>query len=63
MTPRIEHASLYMRTTSRRIVPRSKIGSDHGTVTDDVPAGTLAVARGRQRVIEGWTRPVKAKKS
>ncbi|MCB2039076.1 MAG: bifunctional N-acetylglucosamine-1-phosphate uridyltransferase/glucosamine-1-phosphate acetyltransferase, partial [Ottowia sp.] len=33
------------------------------TITDDVPAGTLAVARGRQRVIEGWTRPVKAKKS
>ena len=33
------------------------------TITDDVPAGTLAVARGRQRVIEGWKRPVKAKKS
>ena len=32
------------------------------TITDDVPAGTLAVARGRQRVIEGWKRPVKAKK-
>ena len=32
------------------------------TITDDVPAGTLAVARGRQRVIEGCKRPVKAKK-
>ena len=29
------------------------------TVTKDVPAGTLAVARGKQAHIEGWKRPVK----
>jgi bifunctional UDP-N-acetylglucosamine pyrophosphorylase/glucosamine-1-phosphate N-acetyltransferase len=31
------------------------------TITQDVPAGQLAVARGRQAVIAGWTRPKKAK--
>jgi bifunctional UDP-N-acetylglucosamine pyrophosphorylase/glucosamine-1-phosphate N-acetyltransferase len=31
------------------------------TITGDVPAGTLAVGRGKQRNIEGWTRPVKGK--
>jgi bifunctional UDP-N-acetylglucosamine pyrophosphorylase/glucosamine-1-phosphate N-acetyltransferase len=29
------------------------------TITKDVPAGTLAVARGKQVAIEGWKRPVK----
>ncbi len=29
------------------------------TITQDVPAGRLAVARGRQTVIPGWTRPQK----
>ncbi len=29
------------------------------TITQDVPAGRLAVARGRQALIEGWTRPKK----
>ena len=33
------------------------------TVTDDVPAGRLAVARGRQALIEGWQRPKKAPKA
>ena len=33
------------------------------TITGDVAAGELAVARGRQRVIEGWRRPVKQKKA
>jgi bifunctional UDP-N-acetylglucosamine pyrophosphorylase/glucosamine-1-phosphate N-acetyltransferase len=32
------------------------------TITKDVPAGHLAVARGKQVAISGWTRPVKAKK-
>lgn len=32
------------------------------TITEDVPPGRLAVARGRQALIEGWTRPQKAKK-
>ncbi len=32
------------------------------TISKDVPAGQLAVARGRQVVISGWSRPVKAKK-
>ena len=32
------------------------------TITKDVPAGQLAVARGRQAAIGGWSRPVKAKK-
>jgi bifunctional UDP-N-acetylglucosamine pyrophosphorylase / glucosamine-1-phosphate N-acetyltransferase len=32
------------------------------TITQDVPAGQLAVGRGRQAVITGWTRPKKAKK-
>lgn len=32
------------------------------TITRDVPAGQLAVARGRQTPVEGWQRPVKAKK-
>ena len=31
------------------------------TVAKDVPAGKLTVARPAQRVIEGWTRPVKQK--
>lgn len=31
------------------------------TITNDVPANNLAVARGRQRNIEGWKRPVKKK--
>jgi len=30
-------------------------------VTSDVPANNLAVARGRQRNIEGWQRPTKKK--
>jgi bifunctional UDP-N-acetylglucosamine pyrophosphorylase / glucosamine-1-phosphate N-acetyltransferase len=29
------------------------------TITKDVAAGSLAVARGRQMALEGWTRPVK----
>ncbi|HNB46152.1 MAG TPA: DapH/DapD/GlmU-related protein, partial [Burkholderiaceae bacterium] len=32
------------------------------TITKDVPAGQLAVARGRQACLNGWTRPVKAPK-
>ncbi|GGJ94794.1 bifunctional UDP-N-acetylglucosamine diphosphorylase/glucosamine-1-phosphate N-acetyltransferase GlmU [Pseudomonas matsuisoli] len=32
------------------------------TVTQDVPADTLAVGRARQRNIEGWARPTKTKK-
>ena len=32
------------------------------TITRDVPAGQLAVARGKQAAISGWSRPVKAKK-
>ena len=32
------------------------------TVTRDIPAGQLNVARGRQVAIPGWTRPVKPKK-
>ena len=32
------------------------------TITDDVPPGKLAVGRGRQALIEGWQRPVKAPK-
>ncbi|MBL8333167.1 MAG: bifunctional N-acetylglucosamine-1-phosphate uridyltransferase/glucosamine-1-phosphate acetyltransferase, partial [Rubrivivax sp.] len=32
------------------------------TITKPVPPGQLAVARGRQAVIGGWTRPQKAKK-
>ncbi|HLA30708.1 MAG TPA: DapH/DapD/GlmU-related protein, partial [Pseudomonas sp.] len=31
-------------------------------VTSDVPANTLAVARAKQRNIDGWKRPVKIKK-
>jgi len=31
------------------------------TITKDVPPGQLAVARGRQTVISGWTRPKKVK--
>ncbi len=31
-------------------------------VTSDVPANNLAVARGRQRNIEGWQRPTKKQK-
>ncbi|HEY4067783.1 MAG TPA: bifunctional UDP-N-acetylglucosamine diphosphorylase/glucosamine-1-phosphate N-acetyltransferase GlmU [Burkholderiaceae bacterium] len=33
------------------------------TITRDVPAGQLAVARARQAVIAGWTRPVKGPKA
>ena len=33
------------------------------TITQTVEAGQLAVARGRQRNIDGWKRPVKIKKS
>jgi bifunctional UDP-N-acetylglucosamine pyrophosphorylase/glucosamine-1-phosphate N-acetyltransferase len=32
------------------------------TITRDVPAGQLVVARGRQTPVAGWQRPVKAKK-
>jgi bifunctional UDP-N-acetylglucosamine pyrophosphorylase/glucosamine-1-phosphate N-acetyltransferase len=32
------------------------------TITRDVPAGKLVVARGRQTPIEGWQRPAKTKK-
>jgi bifunctional UDP-N-acetylglucosamine pyrophosphorylase / glucosamine-1-phosphate N-acetyltransferase len=32
------------------------------TITQDVPAGELAVARGRQALIKGWKRPVKKKR-
>ncbi|MFF7707291.1 bifunctional UDP-N-acetylglucosamine diphosphorylase/glucosamine-1-phosphate N-acetyltransferase GlmU [Pseudomonas sp. NPDC007930] len=32
------------------------------TITQDVPAGQLGVARGRQRNVDGWKRPVKAPK-
>ena len=31
------------------------------TITQDVPADSLAVGRGKQRNIEGWKRPVKNK--
>ncbi|WKN22005.1 bifunctional UDP-N-acetylglucosamine diphosphorylase/glucosamine-1-phosphate N-acetyltransferase GlmU [Azotobacter vinelandii] len=31
-------------------------------ITEDVPAGNLALGRGRQRNIEGWQRPTKQKK-
>ncbi|WP_349617297.1 bifunctional UDP-N-acetylglucosamine diphosphorylase/glucosamine-1-phosphate N-acetyltransferase GlmU [Azotobacter salinestris] len=31
-------------------------------ITEDVPAGNLALGRGRQRNIEGWKRPTKQKK-
>jgi bifunctional UDP-N-acetylglucosamine pyrophosphorylase / glucosamine-1-phosphate N-acetyltransferase len=31
------------------------------TVSNDVPAGKLTVARARQTTIEGWIRPVKKK--
>ena len=31
------------------------------TITKDVPPGRLAVARGKQVLMEGWTRPVKLK--
>jgi len=31
------------------------------TITKDVPAGQLAVARGKQVTLAGWTRPVKKK--
>ncbi|MDH1071363.1 bifunctional UDP-N-acetylglucosamine diphosphorylase/glucosamine-1-phosphate N-acetyltransferase GlmU [Pseudomonas nitroreducens] len=33
------------------------------TITAEVPAGTLGVGRAKQRVIEGWKRPEKIKKS
>lgn len=33
------------------------------TVAADVPPGKLTIARARQTVIEGWTRPVKRKKT
>ncbi|OBY58647.1 bifunctional UDP-N-acetylglucosamine diphosphorylase/glucosamine-1-phosphate N-acetyltransferase GlmU [Pseudomonas sp. AU12215] len=33
------------------------------TITSEVPAGTLGVGRAKQRVIEGWKRPEKIKKS
>ncbi|MEO9149516.1 MAG: bifunctional UDP-N-acetylglucosamine diphosphorylase/glucosamine-1-phosphate N-acetyltransferase GlmU, partial [Burkholderiaceae bacterium] len=33
------------------------------TITQDVAAGRLVVARGRQRAIDGWHRPVKQKKN
>jgi bifunctional UDP-N-acetylglucosamine pyrophosphorylase/glucosamine-1-phosphate N-acetyltransferase len=33
------------------------------TITQDVAAGQLAVARARQRNVDGWKRPVKTKKS
>jgi bifunctional UDP-N-acetylglucosamine pyrophosphorylase / glucosamine-1-phosphate N-acetyltransferase len=33
------------------------------TVSKDVPAGKLVVARARQTIIEGWQRPKKAKKA
>ena len=32
------------------------------TISRDVPADTLAISRGKQTSIEGWTRPVKIKK-
>jgi bifunctional UDP-N-acetylglucosamine pyrophosphorylase/glucosamine-1-phosphate N-acetyltransferase len=32
------------------------------TISKDVPAGQLAVARGKQAAITGWSRPVKAPK-
>jgi bifunctional UDP-N-acetylglucosamine pyrophosphorylase/glucosamine-1-phosphate N-acetyltransferase len=32
------------------------------TITKDVPAGELAVARAKQHAIPGWKRPVKQKK-
>ena len=33
------------------------------TITDDVKADQLAVARGRQRNVEGWQRPAKPEDS
>ncbi|PVZ10528.1 MULTISPECIES: bifunctional UDP-N-acetylglucosamine diphosphorylase/glucosamine-1-phosphate N-acetyltransferase GlmU [unclassified Pseudomonas] len=33
------------------------------TITQDVPAGELGVARGRQRNVQGWSRPVKKPKA
>jgi len=32
------------------------------TITKNVPAGELTISRGRQTIIKGWKRPVKAKK-
>jgi bifunctional UDP-N-acetylglucosamine pyrophosphorylase/glucosamine-1-phosphate N-acetyltransferase len=31
------------------------------TITDDVKADQLAVARGKQRNVDGWTKPAKPK--
>ncbi|MNN77186.1 Bifunctional protein GlmU [compost metagenome] len=33
------------------------------TITQEVPAGQLAIGRARQKNIEGWKRPEKIKKS
>lgn len=41
-----------------QIHERSTIGAG-STITGDVPANQLGVARGRQRNIDGWKRPVK----
>jgi len=45
-----------------RIGARATIGAG-STITEDVPADKLTLARSRQVSIDSWTRPVKAKKS
>jgi bifunctional UDP-N-acetylglucosamine pyrophosphorylase / glucosamine-1-phosphate N-acetyltransferase len=45
-----------------RIGARATIGAG-STITQDVPADKLTLARSRQVSIDSWTRPVKAKKS
>ncbi len=42
------------------IGPGATVGAG-STVSKDVPAGKLTVARARQTTVEGWTRPVKKK--
>ena len=46
------------------LVAPVRIGDDATTaagsvIVSDVPDGKLAVARGRQSIVEGWTRPKK----
>jgi bifunctional UDP-N-acetylglucosamine pyrophosphorylase / glucosamine-1-phosphate N-acetyltransferase len=45
-----------------RIGARATIGAG-STITQDVPADKLTLARSRQVTIDSWTRPVKSKKS
>jgi bifunctional UDP-N-acetylglucosamine pyrophosphorylase / glucosamine-1-phosphate N-acetyltransferase len=45
-----------------RIGARATIGAG-STITEDVPADKLTLARSRQVSIDNWTRPVSPKKS